>query len=203
LAIKKKYLSDLNSKLAKIKAFDTWVVDVNFEEMFDEIIDNQRKLSLTDKRQEHVDKILRIMEDIFLSNLRFISPTFWKDFNLEYINAMNMNMYSLKMYLQDNYNMQDEEFSEYLKTIEEEIYINFKKDVMKEKIPELFNYAVHNFKKDFLYEEGMPRIWNKISEAEIDSLYKNLKEKHYLIFNTFKQFKLVESPMKGKTVLTF
>jgi hypothetical protein len=198
LGIKKKYLIDLNTKLKKLKAFDTWDVDVNFEEMFDEIIDNQRKLSLAEKQQEHVDKILRILEDIFLSNLRFISNTFWHEFNIEYIQAMNLNMSSLKVYLQENYNMQPDEFEEYLKSIEEEIYTNFKKDIVKEKVPELFNFAVNNFKKDFLYEDAMPRIWNKISESEISFLYKELKQKHSIIFDIFRYFNLVRSPMSGK-----
>jgi hypothetical protein len=200
LNIKKKFLTDLNNKLKKLKAFDKWEVDVNFEEMFDEIIDNQRRLSLVEKREEHVEKILRILEDIFLSNLRFISPTFWNDFNIEYIQAMNLNMMSLKLYLHDNYNMQDEEFSEYLKSIEDEIYSGFKKDIVKEKVPDLFNYAVNNFKKDFLYVDAMPRNWNRMSENEINALYKELKEKHSIIFNIFKHFKLVRSPMSGNNI---
>jgi hypothetical protein len=166
--------------------------------MFDEIIENQRKLSLADKKQQNVEKIILHLEEIFLGNLRIINDNFWKEVNVEYVNIMNLNMYSLRNYLADNYKMDTEEFVEFLKSIEEEIYSSFKKDVIKEKVPDLFNYAVNNFKKDFLYEEAMPRIWNKISESEINALFKSIKEKNYLIFSIFKHFKLIHSPMKCK-----
>lgn len=51
--IKKKYLENLLEQLKNICVFNTWEISVNeYEEMFDEIIDSQRKLSLEEKKHE-------------------------------------------------------------------------------------------------------------------------------------------------------
>jgi hypothetical protein len=51
--IKKIYLTNLVNQLEKIKVFDKWEITLSeYEDMFNEIIDNQRKLCIQDKKTE-------------------------------------------------------------------------------------------------------------------------------------------------------
>jgi hypothetical protein len=51
IELKKKYLNDLVKKLENIKVFDDWVISVEqFSEIFDEVIDNQKKQCLDQKK---------------------------------------------------------------------------------------------------------------------------------------------------------
>jgi hypothetical protein len=53
LAIKKKNMENLIQQLQKICFFSSWEISVSeYEELFDEIIDNQRKLSLEEKKTD-------------------------------------------------------------------------------------------------------------------------------------------------------
>jgi len=53
--IKKKYLENLINKLEKIKVFDSWEITLNeYEELFNEIIENQRKTCIQEKKTETI-----------------------------------------------------------------------------------------------------------------------------------------------------
>jgi hypothetical protein len=55
VSIKKKYLENLIEQLKIICVFSNWEISISeYEEMFDEIIDSQRKVSLEDKKTETI-----------------------------------------------------------------------------------------------------------------------------------------------------
>jgi hypothetical protein len=57
MKLRKQYLSDFNSKLEEKKVYDDWVVnDLELQEIIDEVISNQRKLTLNDKKTKLVVK---------------------------------------------------------------------------------------------------------------------------------------------------
>jgi hypothetical protein len=92
--------------------------------------------------------------------------------------------------------MDDREFVPYVQEIENEIYLLLKKDFYKKIVKEISNYAVESFRKNFWYDEGIPRVWNKMSEDEIDRLYEKFTIQNHYMFDIFKEFKLLSNPLK-------
>ncbi len=91
--------------------------------------------------------------------------------------------------------MEDKEFIPFISEIENENYHSSKKDLYK-KMKEISNYAVESFRKYFWYEEGIPRVWNKIDESEIDKLFNQFKNDNLYIFELLRSFKLLTNPLK-------
>ena len=132
---------------------------------------------------------------MFIQKLEEISPEFWIEFNQEYFNHFNSILFGLKDYLKEYYKMEDKEFVPFISEIENEIYHSSKKDLYK-KMKEISNYAVESFRKYFWYEEGIPRVWNKIDEHEIDKLFNQFKNENQYIFELLRSFKLLTNPLK-------
>lgn len=93
--------------------------------------------------------------------------------------------------------MDEKEFQPFMVKVQEDLFTAVKKDFVK-KTKEISNYASESFKKNFWYDEGVPRMWNKLSEGEIDSLYTKYKNENIVIFNLLKEFKLIRNPLNCK-----
>jgi hypothetical protein len=91
--------------------------------------------------------------------------------------------------------MEEKEFIPFIIEVENDIYAAIKKDFVK-KLKEISNYASESFKKGFWYNEGIPRMWNKMTESEIDQLFEKYKGENSIIFDMFKEFRLVKNPLK-------
>ena len=67
------------------------------------------------------------------------------------------------------------EFVEYSREIEEELH-NLTYLQLNKKFKEISSIATEFFRKKFWNDiNGVPRVWNRIDENEIDTLYKNFK----------------------------
>jgi hypothetical protein len=66
---------------------------------------------------------------------------------------------------------------------------------------EISNYAVESFRKKFWYDEGIPRVWNKIDESDIDKFYNQFNKENQYIFELFRKFKLISNPLACKLLL--
>jgi hypothetical protein len=108
---------------------------------------------------------------------------------------INSIINSFQNFLSDNFKMETSELYEYCNEIQDEIYVTMRKDI-KKKIEKLYENAISNFKKDFFYEEGIPRIWNKIEESQIDKLFILNREKHFQTFNIFRKLTLTRYPIE-------
>lgn len=67
--IKKKCVESLTNRLEKIKVFDSWEILVNeFEDLFNDIIANQRKLCINEKKAENIVNMnsLSVLSFIFI-----------------------------------------------------------------------------------------------------------------------------------------
>lgn len=140
-------------------------------------------------------KLKNVLDDTLLSKLEEISPEFWTEFNQEYFSHFSSLLFSLGHFLREYYKMDEREFVPYIKGIEGDIYVAMKKDFNK-KIKEISNFAVESFKKGFWYEDGIPRVWNKMSETEIDRLFNKFSKENSFVFDLFKEFKLLRNPLK-------
>lgn len=93
--------------------------------------------------------------------------------------------------------MEESEFVPLVREIEEEVLVVIKKDLNK-RLKEVPTYATENFKKHFWYDEGIPRAWNKMQEAEINKLFDTYKKNNYFVFDVLKSFKIVRNPLQCK-----
>ena len=84
-----------------------------------------------------------------------------------------------------------------MREIENEIFTSIKKDLYK-KTREISNYAVESFRKNFWYDEGIPRVWNKLGEGDVDKLFNKLQNENLYVFELFKKFKLLANPLNCK-----
>lgn len=71
--------------------------------------------------------------------------------------------------------MNNNEFMDYARVIEEDLY-NLTNLQISKKFKEIYSFTTEIFRKKFWNDEkGVPRVWNRIEENEIDNLYKNFK----------------------------
>ena len=68
------------------------------------------------------------------------------------------------------------EFVDYAREIEVELY-NLTSTQLNKKFKEISSFITEIFKKKFWNDDkGVPRIWNRVEENEIDVLYKKYKD---------------------------
>ena len=71
--------------------------------------------------------------------------------------------------------MNNEEFIEFSREMEEELYSQTSLQLNK-KFKEISSFATEVFRRKFWHtENGIPRVWNRIEEREIEILYKQYK----------------------------
>lgn len=139
----------------------------------------------------------RLIEDFIFVRMEDLSPNFWEDFNQEYFTMSYNLLFSLEVFFTQYYGMSSDEFKEIVMNIEDEVYTSAKKDFLK-KVFDLHSIAYDNFRKSFWYNEGVPRVWNKIEENEIINLKDKYLKENEFIFSIFNQFKILRNPLKCK-----
>lgn len=145
-----------------------------------------------------------VLEDTLIQKLDEISPDFWAELNQEYFTHFNSILFGFKDFLREYYKVDEKEFVPIVQEIENEIYLYSKKDLYK-KSREISNFTVESFRKGFWYEDGIPRIWNKIDENEIDKHFADYSKANNFVFDMFRKFKLLKNPLKCefKNILIF
>ena len=126
-----------------------------------------------------------------------LTANFWEEFNQEYFTVTYNLLFSLEAFFTEYYGMKQDEFKEIIISIEEDVYSSAKKDFLK-KVMDLHLIAYDTFRKNFWYNEGVPRVWNKIEESEIYSLRDTYLKENEFIFSTFTQFKILKNPLQCK-----
>jgi len=113
---------------------------------------------------------------------------------------MNSVVFSLETFFKEYYGMEKIEFINIAQNIEIEMYNNCKKDLLK-KLLDLHYTAFDIFRKNFWYDEGLPRVWNKIDENLIKELKTKFINENEFIFKLFNQFKLLRNPLNRKLII--
>jgi hypothetical protein len=134
------------------------------------------------------------LEESLINKIETFTSKFWVDFNSDYIHFFAIKMFPLKTYLKDYYNMSHEEILEFCRYIEAEIYNITKREITK-KSREISTLAVELFKKNFWYEKEEQRNWNRLEEEDIDNLFKKYRGEYVDLFEVFRTFKIVKSPL--------
>lgn len=137
----------------------------------------------------------KLIEDYIFIKMEDLSPNFWIEFNQEYFISIYNLLFSLEAFFNEYYGMTEKEYKEIILAIETDLYINTKKDFLK-KVFDLHLIAYDIFRKNFWYNEGMPRIWNKSEEIEISQLKTKFLQDTEFIFKIFNKFKILKNPLK-------
>ena len=199
------YLKLLVNKLQAKKAFDSWkITEKEYSNIFDEIIEEQKKKVLNKLKNDTIEKLKAHSEEIFLSSIENYSnnKNFWKDFNEKYVIALAVKIFPLRIYLRDCYNCDPNDVNYIIQNIQDKVYNDTKKNINK-KMRDISQLIIDQFKKKFWYEENSDsqmRNWNKLEELEIDILFKKLREEYLSVFEEFKYFELIKDIM---TMLDF
>jgi hypothetical protein len=196
--LRKNYLNQLVQKLNAKKAFDTWKVsEKEYSNLFDEIIEEQKKKALNKLKNYNIEKLKEHCKDLFNTSIENYSKekNFWKDFNENYLNHFCLKIFPLRIYLRDNYNCQKEEISEIMKYIQDKIYNDTKKNISKN-MRDISDTIIAQFKKKFWYEPKSgyqeTKNWDRYEEIEIDILFKKLRDEYMPVFEQLKHFELIK-----------
>ena len=196
--LRKNYLNQLVQKLNAKKAFDTWKVsEKEYSNLFDEIIEEQKKKALNKIKNYNIEKLKEHCKDLFNTSIENYSKekNFWKDFNDNYLNHFCLKIFPLRIYLRDNYNCQKEEISEIMKYIQDKIYNDTKKNISKN-MRDISDIIIAQFKKKFWYEPKSgyqeTKNWDRYEEIEIDILFKKLRDEYMPVFEQLKHFELIK-----------
>ena len=196
--LKKKYLYQLLKQLETKRGFDSWKIsEKEFSNLFDEIIEEQKKKALNKLKSSTIEKLRTICEQLFNISLENYSKekNFWKDFNENYLSHFCSKMLPLRIYLRENFNCKNEEIIEILREIEQKIFNDTKKNIARN-MRDVSGKIIEQFKKKFCYEKSTDyqeqKNWERYEELEIDFDFKKLREEYLPIFDQLKFFELMK-----------
>ena len=192
---KKKYKEKLNEELGKLRVFKNWDTGKESEIIFDEIIDNQRNICLEEKKEKLLDNYINKIEETIINKFELITENFWVEFMQEVFLIVSQNLLAEKVKLSEIYKLKDDEFITFADNCEEEIYNKIKAGFLRE-LSDFPNIQIDNFKKDFWYSDGIPKVWNKISVNEIKSSYEQNSNKYKNTFPLLRNLKVIKNPLK-------
>ena len=196
--LKKKYLEQLLKQLETKRGFDSWKIsEKEFSNLFDEIIEEQKKKALNKLKSSTIEKLRTICEQLFNISLENYSKekNFWKDFNENYLSHFCSKMLPLRIYLRENFNCKNEEIIEILREIEQKIFNDTKKNIARN-MRDVSGKIIEQFKRKFCYEKSSDyqeqKNWERYEELEIDFDFKKLREEYLPIFDQLKFFELMK-----------
>ena len=145
---KKKFIDLIEKELNNLKVFENWEIGENNQSIFDEIIEDQKEKVLKTKKKEINKKVRNLIEDSLLTHLEEIQNNFWIEINQDVLQSFITNLMNYKDYLMENYELDENEFLPFVQELENEIYLDIKKDFRK-KSKEIANFQVENFRNKF------------------------------------------------------
>ena len=193
--LKKKYSEKLDEELQKLRVFKEWDTGKESEVIFDEIIDNQRNICLEDKKEKLLENYINKIEETIINKFELITENFWVEFQQEIFLIVSQNLLAEKIKLEEIYKIKEDEFITFADNCESELYGKIKTGFFNE-LRNFPNIQIDNFKKDFWYKDGIPKVWNKLSISEIKYSYDQNSNKYRNIFPLLKTLKVIEHPLK-------
>ena len=193
--LKKKYVKQLEEELGKLKVFKEWDTGKESEIIFDEIIENQRNICLEEKKEKLLEQFVELIEETIVNKFELITNNFWVEFQQELFLIVSLNLLAQKERLIQLYNINDNEYIKFVDECEEEIY-NKVKALFLNELPEFPKTQIDNFKKDFWYDDGIPKIWNKVPVSDINSAYETNSNKYKNTFDLLNKLRVIKNPLK-------
>ena len=188
-------MGELENELKKIKVFKNWETGTENEVIFDELIDNQRTLCIEEHKEKLLEQYSSLIEDTISNKFEMITPDFWVEFMQEIFLLVTQNLIIQKDYLTQTYRTTEEEYLNFANTLEEQVYSNIKYQ-FNQQLPSFPNTQIDNFKKDFWYNDGIPKVWNKKTVNQINLEFKTASEKYKKTFELLKKLKVIKHPLE-------
>ena len=193
--LKKKYIAKLGEELEQLRVFKEWDTGKESEVIFDEIIENQRSLCLEEQKEKLVEHYINLIEETIVNKFDMITENFWLEFQQEIFLLITQNLLAQKEKLSLLYKIDDNEFITFAKNCEEEIYQKIKTEFFRE-LPTFPEIQIDNFKKDFWYIDGIPKVWNKIALTDITLSFNKNSTKYKNAFPLLKKLKIIKHPLE-------
>ena len=193
--LKNKYLEEIEIELKKLKVFKTWETGTENEVIFDEIIENQRLLCIEENKEKLLEKYTTLVEDTILNKFEVITNDFWVEFMQEIFLLVSLNLLAQKIYLTQTYRITEEDFINFANNLEDQVYQNIKSK-FNQYLPSFPNTQIDNFKKDFWYNDGIPKVWNKRTINQINLDYKQACDKYRKTFELLKKLRVIKHPLQ-------
>ena len=193
--LKTKYMGELENELKKIKVFKNWETGTENEVIFDELIDNQRTQCIEEHKEKLLEQYSSLIEDTISNKFEMITPDFWVEFMQEIFLLVTQNLIIQQDYLAQTYRTTEEEYLNFANTLEEQVYSNIKYQ-FNQQLPSFPNTQIDNFKKDFWYNDGIPKVWNKKTVNQINLEFKTASEKYKKTFELLKKLKVIKHPLE-------
>jgi hypothetical protein len=108
---------------------------------------------------------------------------------------ITQNLLAQKNYLSQTYRITDDEYIKFVDVLEDQIYSNIKTQ-FNQQLPSFPNMQIDNFKKDFWYIDGIPKVWNKLTVSQISFQYKEVSEKYKKTFELLRKLRVIKHPLK-------
>ena len=193
--LKKKYLEEIEGELIKLKVFKNWDTGTQNEVIFDELIENQRIVCLEEKKEKLLEQYTALIEDTILNKFEVITSDFWVEFMQEIFLLVSENLLAQKEYLKVTYRTTEEEYINFVNSLEDQLYTKTKSQ-FNQHLPSFPNIQIDNFKKDFWYNDGIPKVWNKKTVNQINLDYKIACDKYKKTFELLKKLRIIKHPLQ-------
>ena len=193
--LKKKYVEKLGEELGKLKVFNDWDTGKDSEVIFNEIIENQRNICLEEKKEKLIEQFIELIEETIVNKFELVTNNFWVEFQQEIFLLVSQNLLAQKERLAQIYKITDEEYINFVDDCENEIYSKIRTLFFNE-LPGFPNTQIDNFKKDFWYNDGIPKVWNTVSVSDINLAFQTNSSKYKDSFEILKKLRVIKNPLK-------
>jgi hemerythrin-like domain-containing protein len=193
--LKKKYVEKLGEELGKLKVFNDWDTGKDSEVIFNEIIENQRNICLEEKKEKLIEQFIELIEETIVNKFELVTNNFWVEFQQEIFLLVSQNLLAQKERLAQIYKITDEEYTNFVDDCENEIYSKIRTLFFNE-LPGFPNTQIDNFKKDFWYNDGIPKVWNTVSVSDINLAFQTNSSKYKDSFEILRKLRVIKNPLK-------
>jgi hypothetical protein len=193
--LKKKYVEKLGEELGKLKVFNDWDTGKDSEVIFNEIIENQRNICLEEKKEKLIEQFIELIEETIVNKFELVTNNFWVEFQQEIFLLVSQNLLAQKERLAQIYKITDEEYINFVDDCENEIYSKIRTLFFNE-LPGFPNTQIDNFKKDFWYNDGIPKVWNTVSVSDINLAFQTNSNKYKDSFEILRKLRVIKNPLK-------
>jgi hemerythrin-like domain-containing protein len=193
--LKKKYVEKLGEELGKLKVFNDWDTGKDSEVIFNEIIENQRNICLEEKKEKLIEQFIELIEETIVNKFELVTNNFWVEFQQEIFLLVSQNLLAQKERLAQIYKITDEEYINFVDDCENEIYSKIRTLFFNE-LPGFPNTQIDNFKKDFWYNDGIPKVWNTVSVSDINLAFQANSSKYKDSFEILRKLRVIKNPLK-------
>jgi hypothetical protein len=150
---------------------------------------------LEEKKEKLIEQFIELIEETIVNKFELVTNNFWVEFQQEIFLLVSQNLLAQKERLAQIYKITDEEYINFVDDCENEIYSKIRTLFFNE-LPGFPNTQIDNFKKDFWYNDGIPKVWNTVSVSDINLAFQTNSSKYKDSFEILKKLRVIKNPLK-------